>query len=307
MFDLNKNDKSDLKELKQRIFEVIQIGTRVDFYSTIFDVFISLAIILNILVTFLHTFDSLSEYTSLFASIERVTTFIFIIEYILRLFTSDLLYPDTKSPKCMIRFVRSFYGMVDLLTIISYFSSLFSNGFIVLKMIRVVRICRLFRINTNSDAFSVVGEVIYEKKNQIVSSLFMIAVLLLASSFIMYGLEHDAQPEAFDNAFAGIWWAMSTVLTVGYGDIYPITTGGRLMAIIIAIYGVGVVAIPTGIISAGFVEYYTKLNNSSSAVNFRNDVRNILERQAMKAGLSKEDYLEKLILEKELEDMQNKK
>ena len=87
----------------------------------------------------------------------------------------------------------------------------------------------------------------------------MILILMTASSLCMYSLEHDAQPEQFKNAFSGIWWSVSTLLTVGYGDIYPITTLGKIMGIVIAFLGVGMVAIPTGIISAGFVEQYTKL------------------------------------------------
>ena len=91
----------------------------------------------------------------------------------------------------------------------------------------------------------------------------MIIVLMLASSMCMYSLEHDAQPENFQNAFSGIWWSVSTLLTVGYGDIYPVTIGGRILAIFIAFLGVGMVAIPTGIISAGFVERYTKIKTGS--------------------------------------------
>lgn len=98
-----------------------------------------------------------------------------------------------------------------------------------------------------------------DKRNALVSSVFLVLVLMLASSLCMYGLEHEAQPENFSNAFSGIWWSMSTLLTVGYGDIYPVTIGGRIMTIIITFLGVGMVAIPTGIISAGFVEYYTKI------------------------------------------------
>ena len=86
---------------------------------------------------------------------------------------------------------------------------------------------------------------------------------MFASSLGIYNVEHEAQPEVFRNAFSGIWWSVSTLLTVGYGDIYPITVVGRLMAICIAFLGVGVVAVPTGIISAGFVEQYTKKQNSS--------------------------------------------
>ena len=98
---------------------------------------------------------------------------------------------------------------------------------------------------------------------------------MLASSLCMYSVEHNAQPAVFCNAFSGIWWSMSTLLTVGYGDIYPITTFGRIMAICIAYLGVGVVAIPTGIISAGFVEQYQR---KSSLSNLKNaDIKEIAE------------------------------
>lgn len=306
MIDINKNKKSDIEELKKRIFEIVQIGTKVDFLSTAFDIFISVVIILSISVTFLYTFDNLDGYRPLFSVIELITTLIFIVEYILRIFTSDLLYPDSKSPKCIVKFIFSFYGIVDLLTIASFFSDIYSNGFVALKMIRVVRILRLFKVNKQADAFNVVAEVINEKKTQILSSLFMIFMLMISASLLMYGMEHDAQPEVFSNAFSGIWWAMSTVLTVGYGDIYPITTGGQIAAIIIAILGVGVVAIPTGIISAGFVEYYTKLNLSSRSISFTKEIRNKLDEQANECNLDPSTYLERLILEKEFENKTNR-
>lgn len=305
--DINNNGKPDGKELKKRIFEIIQIGTRVDVISTAFDIFISIVIILNIAVTFLHTFDSLNAYRPLFSTIEFVTTIIFIIEYVLRIYTSSLLYPEERPDISAKKFVLSFYGIVDLLTIISYFSEVFSNGFVVLKMIRVVRILRLFKVNMQLDAFNVVAEVINEKRNQILSSMFMIFMLMVAASLCMYGLEHEAQPDVFKNAFSGIWWAMSTVLTVGYGDIYPITTGGQLVAIIIAILGVGVVAIPTGIISAGFMEHYTRINLSSRSISFKKDIRYKLDEQAAREGLDPSTYIERLILEKEFENKHNLK
>lgn len=89
-------------------------------------------------------------------------------------------------------------------------------------------------------------------------------MLILAASLCMYSIEHEAQPEVFKNAFSGVWWAVSSLLTVGYGDIYPITTLGKVFGIFITFLGVGVVAIPTGIISAGFVEQYTEMKNAVS-------------------------------------------
>lgn len=300
--DKNKNGNPDYQEFKKRIFDIIQIGTKVDFLSRAFDVFISVIIVLSVVVTFLHTFDELNKFRTVFSVIELITTIIFIVEYALRVYTSEYLYPESKSPWCVFKYIVSFYGIVDLLTIISYYSVIFTNGFVAFKIIRVARICRLFKVNRQSDAFNVVSEVISEKKNQIISSLFMVSMLMLAASLCMYGLEHDAQPEAFRNAFSGIWWAMSTVLTVGYGDIYPITAGGRIVAILIAILGVGVVAIPTGLISAGFVEYYTRINVNKRHILLNREVYSMLEKQAKEAHLKPDDYIEKIVIDNSLEN-----
>lgn len=288
---------SKKNQTKKRIFDIIQIGTRVDFPSRAFDIFISAMIIISIAVTFMYTFDSLDGLRKALMGIEGFTIFIFIIEFCLRLYTCDLLYPDMPKWKSVLSFVFSLYGVIDLLTIISYFSPIYSNGFVAFRMIRVVRIFRLFMINSSFDAFNVVMCVIKEKKSQILSSIFMIAMLMMAASLCMYGLEHDAQPEAFNNAFSGIWWAMSTVLTVGYGDIFPITVGGRIVAIIIALLGVCVVAIPTGVISAGFVEYYTRIKMENDDIHLSPEVGKKLKKLAEAEGVSKVSYVEHLIID----------
>lgn len=203
----------------------------------------------------LQTFSSLSAAAGLFEVIEYVTVGIFIVEYILRIWTADLLYPKAGFWGSRLRFLISYDGVIDLLTILPFY---FLSGFIVFRMLRVVRIFRLFKINTQLDSFNVITDVLKDKRKQILSSVFIIVILMLASSIGMYYAEHNAQPDAFENAFSGIWWSISTLMTVGYGDIYPITVVGKIMAILTAFLGVGVVAIPTGIISAGFVEQYQK-------------------------------------------------
>lgn len=251
--------KTEKGRVRRRVFDIIQIGNRSDTASRTFDYCISAVIIVNILVMFLETFEELSAFHVLFRVIEILTVSIFIVEYALRIYTADILYPGLSKGKAAVKFLFSFDGIIDLLTILPFF---FLSGFVVFRMLRVVRILRLFRINASYDSFNVIRSVLYEKRNQIGSSVFLILILMLASSLFMYSAEHEAQPDAFKNAFSGIWWSMSTLLTVGYGDIYPVTVVGRAMAIIIAFLGVGVVAIPTGIISAGFVEQYTKLQAS---------------------------------------------
>lgn len=254
------------KPVKQRIFEIIQIGSREDISSRIGDLVIVVSIILNIAVLFLGTFEELSRYFGIFKIIETITIFMFCIEYLLRIWTAEYIYMNTGKWKAKLKFMISAEGIIDLFTILPFF---FLYGFAAFRMLRVVRIFHLFRLNTNYDSFNVITSVLLEKKNQIVSSIFIIVVLMLASSLCIYGAEHDAQPNAFKNAFSGIWWSMSTIFTVGYGDIYPITVVGKIMGVVITFLGVGSVAIPTGIISAGFVENYTEMQR-----NRLNEVKN---------------------------------
>ena len=257
---------------KEELFSIIQIGDKSNRISRMFDFFITVTIFANILVTFLQTFSQLVAFASIFKATEVVTTAIFCVEYILRIWTAEYLYPERSRARARLRFLVSFDGIVDLLTIIPVF---FLSGFVIFRMLRVARIFHLFRLNARYDSFNVITTVLYEKRNQIISSVFIVLILMLASSLCMYSVEHEAQPAVFRNAFSGIWWSMSTLLTVGYGDIYPITTLGRVMAICIAYLGVGAVAIPTGIISAGFVEQYQRKSNISSLKD--EDIKEIAE------------------------------
>lgn len=246
--------------MKKRIFEIIQIGNRKDTISKVFDIFITVVIFLNLAATMTATFDEAAAYMPVLNGIELVTSIIFLVEYCLRIWTADCLYPDKKGIKAVLRFVFSLSGLIDFFTFFpTFLPFVFPAGMVAFRIFRVIKIFRLFQINAQYDAFSVITNVLKEKKSQLFSSICMILVFMMAASLCMYSLEHEAQPEQFRNAFSGIWWSVSTLLTVGYGDIYPITTLGKMMATVISFLGVGMVAIPTGIISAGFVEQYTKL------------------------------------------------
>ena len=263
---------------RKRIFEIIQIGNKEDLPSRAFDIGIVIAIVLNIAVLFLDTFDGLSAYDSIFRVVEIVTILIFCVEYALRIWTADLLYPEEKKKsRATLKFIFSFDGLVDLLTILPFF---FLSGMGAVRFLRVARIFHLFRINTQYESFQVITSVLKEKRNAILYSVFIIVVLILASSLTMYSVEHAAQPEAFQNAFSGIWWSVSTVFTVGYGDIYPVTVLGRVMGVIITFLGVGAVAIPTGILSAGFVEHYSRMQRSVEAAEYKNSSAVILADKA---------------------------
>ncbi len=246
---------------KKRVFQIIEVGYDLDFMSRAYDFINVFAILLNILISVLYTFENIKvQYGSWLTVIEIVTICFFAIDYFLRVWTADILYSELPKGKAFRKYIFSFMGIVDLLSFLPYFLPVFfPAGTVAFRMIRIVRIFRLFRINAYYDSLSVITEVIASKAQQLISSVFIILVLMLASSLCMYSLEHEAQPDVFANAFSGIWWATSTLLTVGYGDIYPITTMGKLFGIFISFLGVGMVAIPTGIISAGFVNQYTTI------------------------------------------------
>ena len=259
-----KRKKYDLTALKKRTFQVIEVGYMEDEMSRLYDIINVLAIVVNLLASVLMTFAGVRErFEGVLLLVESVTVLFFAADYVLRVFTAEYKYPDRKPGRAALSYMVSFAGIVDLLSFLPYYLPIFfPAGAVAFRMFRIIRIFRLFRINAYYDSLNVITEVIVAKKQQLLSSVFIIMVLMLASSLAMYSLENPAQPEVFSNAFSGIWWAASTLLTVGYGDIYPVTAGGQFLGMVIAFLGVGVVAIPTGIISAGFVEQYQKLSVS---------------------------------------------
>ncbi len=246
---------------RKRIFDIIEVGTDYDYPSKAYDIINALTIILNLVASVMYTFESLRvEYGFWIILVEKITVAFFGIDYLLRIWTAKYLYPKDSQVRAIGKYVFSFTGIVDMLSVVPYYLPIFfPTGTVAFRMIRIARIFRLFRINAYYDSLHVITEVINGKRQQLISSVFIILVLMTASSLCMYSLEHEAQPEVFSNAFSGIWWAASTLLTVGYGDIYPITTLGKVFGIFITFLGVGMVAIPTGIISAGFVDQYSNI------------------------------------------------
>ena len=250
---------------RKRVFSIIEIGSTGDWPSRLYDIFYAFFILVNLTVTVMYTFDSMAlKYGPSLLSMEAVTVAFFAADYFLRLWTAKYLHPSLSEARAIRKYALSFSGIVDILSFLPYYLPIFfPAGAAAFRILRIVRIFRLFRINAYYDSLSVITDVISSKKQQLISSVFIISVLMLSSSLCMYSLEHEAQPDVFQNAFSGIWWSVSTLMTVGYGDIYPITTAGKIVSIFITFLGVGMVAIPTGIISAGFVDQYSRIKRMS--------------------------------------------
>ena len=258
---------------KKRVFDIIQIGHDFDFISRAFDFFIMGMVVINLAIAILETFSFSEPWQPVMDGFETFTVICFTVEYLLRVWTAEYLYPKETRGRAVWRYMTSFSGIIDLLSFLPFYLPVFfPAGVVAFRMLRIIRIFRLFRVNSYYDALNVIGDVINSKKDQLLSSIFIILILMTASSLCMYSLEHDVQPDVFRNAFSGLWWSVSTLLTVGYGDIYPVTLAGRIFGIIITFLGVGMVAIPTGILSAGFVEQYTRVK-SLNAYSEDNDIR----------------------------------
>ena len=253
------------RKFKQIVFEVIQPAENGRIASKIFDLIILAFILLSVVSVFITTFDLPQEYQKSLQQIEQISLIVFSVEYLLRIWTADLLYPGSGFFRSRIKYIFSGMALIDLLAILPfYLPMLLPVNLIGIRAVRLVRLLRLFKLNRYSDALTSIAGVFKRKAREIFASLFFVLILLVVSSLLIYYAEHDAQPQQFQNAFSGLWWAVATLTTVGYGDIYPITPVGRMLGAAIAILGIGMVAVPTSILSAGFVEVLEKENQSKA-------------------------------------------
>ena len=240
--------------MKKRIFAIISKAEDGDLASAIFDYSIMALIVLSVLSIILESYqDIATKYASLFSVFEVVTVAVFSIEYIARIWTADLLYPDSKHPH--VKYVLSFMAIMDLMAILPFYLPFISADLRFLRMIRLFRLfrlLRLFKLGRYFTALQIIVHVLKESAAQLIISVVICMFVMLFSAIIMYTVENPVQPEQFPNVIASLWWAICTLTTVGYGDVYPITTVGRFFAAVISLVGIGIIAIPTGIIAGGF-------------------------------------------------------
>ncbi len=252
-------------KIKTKVYNLIRDDDENDLWSNIFDGVIITLILLNILFVVLDTFTMPEWYTPLADVVETVSVVIFTVEYILRLWTADLHFGRGRFLS-RLKHAFSFMAIIDLLAILPfYIPMLIAVDLRVLRAFRVLRLFRIFKFSRYAGAMRIIADVLKRKHHQLISSVAVILVLMIISSVLIYTAEHEAQPDVFDNAFSGLWWAVATFTTVGYGDIFPITVLGKLFAALIAMLGIGLVAVPTGIISAGFIEVSDEADTKSAS------------------------------------------
>lgn len=256
-----KTKESHNKVLEHKIYDLIRDHDgNDDMAANSVDGVLMILIIISVVVAFLSTFEIANTYMDILNTMETFFILIFSIEYGIRLWTSEFLYPDLPPLKARLKYALTPMALIDLLSILPFFLPFFGVSTGAIRIMRIVRLFRVFKINRYTDSLYLIGAVLRTRASQLISSIVVILVLIFIAAMLMYDVEHAAQPDKFNNALSAMWWAMSTITTVGYGDIYPITTFGRILSAIVTFLGIGLTAIPTGILSAGFIEQTQLLN-----------------------------------------------
>jgi len=204
-----------------------------------FDYFIQALILLSMLAFAIETLpDNSQGLINVLETFEVVSSIIFTLEYLLRIYVA-------KKP---LKYIFSFYGIIDLLAILPFFlrSPLDLRSLRSFRILRIFRALKLIRYNRALHRFHIAAGIV---KEEIVLFVIVTIILVFLSASGIYFFEHEAQPDVFSSVFHSLWWAVVTLTTVGYGDVYPITIGGKMFTFFVLIIGVGIVTIPAGLVA----------------------------------------------------------
>ena len=251
-----RDEMRDTTNLKERIYEIMEMSSPDNVSSRIFHGFMVTLIFLNVMAVTLETVKSLSStYAHYFNAFEMGSIAIFTGEYVLRWWacTADKKF---ESPvKGRIRFLMTPLALIDLMAILPfYLPMVFPLDLRFIRVLRLFRVFRVFKMGRYSESFKTLSNVLKAKKEDLAVTVFSVLTLLQIASSLMYYAEHSAQPDLFSSIPAAMWWGVTTLTTVGYGDMFPVTILGKILGAIIALLGIGLFALPAGVLASGFAE-----------------------------------------------------
>jgi voltage-gated potassium channel len=241
--------------LRRRLYLTLEPTEKGGLTERIFEVVLVLIIILNIAAIVLDSVESIrKDYDGIFHQFEVFSLIFYTIEYILRIY-SIVESPKYSDPiKGRLKFATTPLAIVDLLAFLPFYFAFLPLDLRFLRIFRLMALFRVFKIARYLHALSLFKKVLTDRKEQLVLSFIFILFVLIIISFIMFYTENEAQPDKFTSIPATMWWGIATITTVGYGDMVPITPLGKFLGGIFAISGVGLLALPAGILSSGFFE-----------------------------------------------------
>lgn len=240
---------------RRRLYRTLEPTEKGNVAERIFEVVLVAIILLNIIAIILDSIEEIDrQYYQFFRDFEIFSLIFFTIEYIARLY-SIVEKPQYKHPiKGRLKFASTPLAIVDLLAFLPFYLIFLPVDLRFLRIFRLMALFRMFKIARYLHALNIFKRVLVERKEQLVLSFLFILFILVVISFIMFYVENGAQPDKFSSIPATMWWGIATLTTVGYGDIVPITNAGKFLGGIFAIAGVGLLALPAGILSSGFFE-----------------------------------------------------
>ncbi len=244
---------------RRRAWEVVEAARTGDALSKVFDVFILVLIVLNIVAVIVETVQSAAaRFGGILRLFEVFSVAVFTLEYGLRVWScvEDERY---RSPvRGRIRFILQAMSLVDLLAFLPFYMPFWRMDLRSMRVLRMMRILRVAKIARYYTALGVIKNVFVSQKEELVLTSTVMVMLLVIASSLMYTCENAVQPEAFSSIPATMWWAVATLTTVGYGDITPVTVHGKVLGAVIAVLGIGMFALPAGILGAGFMDEIQK-------------------------------------------------
>lgn len=243
------------QRIKKRIYEILEVASPGDRASKYTDIFIMGLIILNVTAVILETVESLYiRYSTYFHLFDLFSVIVFSTEYLLRIWSCTINPKFSNSIRGRIRFIFTPLAIVDLLAILPFYLPMIMTDLRFVRSIRLFRLFRLFKMARYSESIRTMGTVLRLRKEELTVTFFAILILLIFASSLVYHFERDSQPEAFSSIPAAMWWGVVTLTTVGYGDIYPMTPIGKFIGALVIVLGIGLFALPAGILASGFVE-----------------------------------------------------
>lgn len=253
-----------LDRLQRRVFQILEEPLPGDSVSRIVQGLLVTIICVNVAAMMLSSVQSLAAaYAPWFWAIEVFSVVVFSVEYILRLWAVTQGSRFGRPVLGRLRYAATPLALVDLVAVLPfYLPMLLPVNLLFIRVLRLLRLARLLKIGRYSESLRTVGWVLSERKGELVAALMVLLVLLVLTSSLMYQVEHEAQPQVFASVFDAMWWAAATLTTVGYGDVYPITPLGKVLGGAVAILGIGLFALPAGILGSGFVERLRRKNGN---------------------------------------------
>lgn len=219
----------------------------------IFDALLVGLVLLNSTAVVLGSVKSLAnQYEPIFAAIEEGSVYAFTVEYLLRVWSCVENRRFQHPVRGRLRFVLTPMALIDLFAILPFYLPF---GVVDLRVLRLLRLFRLLKVARYVRALGLIGDVVRRKRAELLVTTGLIALLLVVVSSVMFFIENAAQPDKFGSIPETMWWGVATLTTVGYGDVYPVTVVGKILSSLIAVLGLGLFALPTGILAAGFSEH----------------------------------------------------